>query len=645
MMLILGSALLLAVAPLSASTDAQSAPAQTTQQRFDAASDALARGSWAEAARLFEALESQTANNSRTLAIVRTRRATALFELGRLDEAYSLLQSALPQLPADDSSLAEDRFAGFYMIGRIAERRLDYAEAQRTYRLAAAIPVPASARVGLHRGLIQTQMFDDPGAAVRDADAAIAEVQRALPDNREALGTLYTVKGRALLSLGRHRDARVELQRALRLHGNLTTRVNYADIVNRNDLAMAALLVRDEADARRYLAYTGAGRFERGFLFPHAGIDVPDCGNGVTPQDVAVVEFSVMDDGTIGHALPVYASRTGPWVLDFARGVLNWSFSPDDIRAISPLFRLAARVELRCTERRRSSVLVEQQSGPSAWPEGVREIVANLPVPIARLRESVARTTTADDPRRRLAGQLALATHPAVLRDERLERLRNALDITGSLEAPPEFAVWLALSLAKETRVVPGRESNPAPIDIGPILGHPALRGQPSAIAMIRLAAARMAYRESEDARAQALLAEVRAMPADVQEPFRTEIAELSAALAAASGDMAGAQTAQAGITPGSERCRLLPRARRVRASSNDFPREAMVWGFEGWALQEPTIRPDGTVAQVRTVAAYPPFVFGEAAREIGRRALFEPMAGEAPCAGGLQAVRFMLPR
>jgi outer membrane biosynthesis protein TonB len=90
----------------------------------------------------------------------------------------------------------------------------------------------------------------------------------------------------------------------------------------------------------------------------------------------------------------------------------------------------------------------------------------------------------------------------------------------------------------------------------------------------------------------------------------------------------------------------MAPRLRDSTSNSCDYPIDALRWGFEGWASNEISIRPDGDVAGVRTVMAYPPFVFSESAQRIGARNRYEAtyVPDGQPCVTGWQRVVFALP-
>lgn len=82
------------------------------------------------------------------------------------------------------------------------------------------------------------------------------------------------------------------------------------------------------------------------------GVDIkpPACGGpeGLQPEDVAVIEFSIRDDGSIGLVAPIYSSRKGSAALQFARAVKGWSWPPERVKEIDPFFRALTRLEMRC---------------------------------------------------------------------------------------------------------------------------------------------------------------------------------------------------------------------------------------------------------------------------------------------------------
>jgi outer membrane biosynthesis protein TonB len=106
------------------------------------------------------------------------------------------------------------------------------------------------------------------------------------------------------------------------------------------------------------------------------------------------------------------------------------------------------------------------------------------------------------------------------------------------------------------------------------------------------------------------------------------------AALQRIAGDAAGADTIvkTAGLTRA--QCMLFdvrPVATDRSVSSTDFPDEAMRWGFDGFVRESFDIDATGHVENVRTIVAYPPFVFRSGAeRTVARFRYLAPVVDGA---------------
>lgn len=84
------------------------------------------------------------------------------------------------------------------------------------------------------------------------------------------------------------------------------------------------------------------------------------------------------------------------------------------------------------------------------------------------------------------------------------------------------------------------------------------------------------------------------------------------------------------------------------RIDNSAFPDEAIFWGFSGWAKVAFDITAQGQPANLRTVTAYPPFIFGPATERAIARFRYEPLparAGTIGCSSMTQRVRFVMPR
>lgn len=115
-------------------------------------------------------------------------------------------------------------------------------------------------------------------------------------------------------------------------------------------------------------------------------------------------------------------------------------------------------------------------------------------------------------------------------------------------------------------------------------------------------------------------------------------------------GDVAGAMALITQSSLSADQCSqfdVRPAATNASVSSADFPIEAMRWHFEGFARESFDIAADGHVTNVRTVLAYPPFIFEKATEKaVGRFRFLPPIIDGAPagCSGQGQTINYRLP-
>lgn len=155
-----GASMVAAAALVGSAVNAQ-AP-MTVQQQFDAATALTAGSDKTAALAAWTAFEHRIANNPRTLAVVRIRKAAVLLALDRMDEAAADARVGLAALPPKDASLAEDRFTAQFLLGRIAQDAIDYASAAANYRTAEDIAPDAGGKVAAALGVVETDIFVDP---------------------------------------------------------------------------------------------------------------------------------------------------------------------------------------------------------------------------------------------------------------------------------------------------------------------------------------------------------------------------------------------------------------------------------------------------------------------------------------------------
>lgn len=650
--LLLGAAAL-AMVPMLATADT-TPPAQTIQQAFDAATALQDSGKFADALAAWEKLEPRVATKPRSLAIVRLRKGLALYRLDRRDEAVVATRAALDVLPATEPALRDDRIQGYNVLGKLAEASLDYATAADNYRRAEALAITPIEHLGALRGIVETETFFDSDAAVADltriqpwlADKSVDNVSRA---------TLKRVESQLLLNRGDFAGARAAAGEAVKLLGGLTSKTDLNDVAVRSNYAIAAMMLGDREDARKYMAYTGAGRVQSGSFDPAVQMTPPDCGgdSDLRPDDTAVVEFSIGDDGAIGYAAPVYSSRGGKVALPFARAVRNWSWSPELVKALPAFFRYRARVELRCSTEFPKPSLVDYLDKTLAKWLDQRGIAAPSTRDGADAASLAAeRKELADLEKAKGADSLALVPILHILSRNTVLSLEEAVGFAQREAAI--LAANKAPAMARLPADLKGWQSKSSDSWGGRryfrMLEAAAASGpyaeDPEARAVLRLImsdAARAFDRE----RSLALLDQVAndaALPAE--DGFKVGALIRKASIYAQRGDLAAAKGAYAQTGTTAEQCSLIDSSPRLLGEGGSFPDEAKMWGFEGWVSVQFDVGADGRTINQRAVISYPPFIFSKAGDDTLKTARYEKAFrpdGGIGCGGVTQRVRFTL--
>ena len=638
-----------------AQTPAASAQQPTVQQAFDQASELSAAGKWAEALDAYHALEARV-GSARSKAIVQLRESKALVELGRPDEARPLLATALKALPVGDESLREDRLDALLTIGGLQMSSLDYASAYAAYGQALPLAVDNASKARALVGLIQTGTYVDPQGALPYVVAA----QTLIANPQFEPSTRAVVElpiAQYFLNVGRYKEAKEVASRAVADLGGMTDKIDLRDAAARSDVALAALKLNDADTAREYLAKSGLGPSE-GFGFA-AEMQPPLCGGdaGLRPDDMAVVEFWVGDDGAVIHAAPVYASRSGEVGPEFARAVLEWSWKPEDFKKLPRFYRYNARVELRCsTAFPRPAVTDEVRQGLADWLEE-----KHLPLPLdsgegdaRRLARQRAALAAADA----RGEQDALSTVPllydllsnvVIPADERAHLAERTAAILSASHAPPIARLAADVPLW-QARAAGSRFDAPFVRDLERALRTPDYASDPLARAALQLILADLKARRDRNATVPLLRAISEDTSLEDGHPLKVGALIRLASFEKKAGHMLEARAAfdRTGLT--GEQCAMLdapPRMTSTGASDNSFPQEAMRWGFEGWVATQFDIDARGQTHGQRAIVAYPPFVFTDSATGIVTRTRFAATyrPGETPgCGGFTQRVSYELP-
>lgn len=622
----------------------------TAQVEFDAATALGDKGDHAGALAIWERLEARPKISKRTRAVARARKGRALFALGRTDEAIAAARAGLADLPTTDPTLLDERYETHLALGRMSEAAIDYASAADEYAKAEALGTTPVAKLSALHGLAATQTFIDPVAAGLALDRA-DRLMTGLTADPVVAASFVRRRGLVHLNRGDFAGARLHSARAVKLLGGLTLRLDSNDVSARNDAALAYLLGGDPDKARNYLAYTGAGRMPKGAFDPGTQMTVPDCGGeeGLKPADMAVVEFTVGDDGQVVLATPIYAAGGPPVALAFAREARGWSWSPEQVAAMPKFLRYRARVEMRCsTGFERPSVAGLLAADLDGWlatrgaptaPAGGSDAGR-----VAGQRAALAAAEQAGANGPGLIAALArLSDNSAVPREERHAAAARALALAVAQGAPVNARLSLQLRERTSSVAEPWRNGGPRRL-LNPLLSDPAYAADPRARAALRVLVADAEKKEA----ARTLLAQVRDDEAlAANDPFRVGALVRLASLEHAAGDPAAARAAFASSGLAANQCAIVDKPPKLVRAGGSYPQEAVGWGFEGWTQTQFDIDADGRVRGERAILSYPPFVFSKAGAQTMAGARYEKSFrpdGGLGCGAQTGRVRFQMP-
>jgi len=154
-------------------------------------------------------------------------------------------------------------------------------------------------------------------------------------------------------------------------------------------------LLHQDEKTRKYLAYAGAGHLPNEDWFHGADTDPPVCGPEIAPEDSAVVEFAITDDGRTAGVAPVWASRPGQTGIAFARAVREWRWRPDAVAKLNSFWRESIRIELRCATRPPPLALEEPfEAATRRWLASRKANLATIPAIVRQVSDELAMEMT-----------------------------------------------------------------------------------------------------------------------------------------------------------------------------------------------------------------------------------------------------------
>jgi outer membrane biosynthesis protein TonB len=463
------------------------------QQRFDAATAAVLAGQCAEAIPAFEAIEASGAQRRNPLlaASIDVRKGRCLIKTGRFAEGEAAIRRGLPLLSQKQAEFVGDIAEAHLALGSAAQARFDYDGAAREYQSAVDLTHGEQRVIPLLR-LSQVKMFDRDGRALAAAEEARRLTVSARQFTKRDIASVQTQYARVLLNEGRPKEAYKELKDSLAKQGGLGSKVSASDLATRSDLAIAALQNRDHEGARLYLAYTGAGRMKDTPFTQAAVMDPPVCGGegGLTPDDHAIVEFTLEEDGRVSGVSPIYTTGKRAAALAFARAVSEWSWRAETARKIPLLFRYTTRVELRCARAPEAPALTRPlEEAVEAWLEAKtgrrpawHDMSAAAALPLQEA--SLLKAQGAKDEAGILQAALAMAASPVTAAEKATASLATATAAAEALGAPAPVRSYIKLR-QQQAQAAGGPDAFRK--SLRALLDEPAVLGDPLSAATMRL--------------------------------------------------------------------------------------------------------------------------------------------------------------
>lgn len=624
------------------------------QALFDQATAAMANGDCTKSVSLFEVLEQRKVLPAGSIpeAATATRKGICLVNMGRYAEGEQSIRHGLPVLEKAGQNFTGDMADSMEALGKVAMVSFDYDTAVAAYKRSLSLRT-GGARLPALVLLARATAFDGGQEPLSYSEEALSYYDALPPKQRDkdSMAALHTLHARIFLNQGRVQEGYAELKEALALSGGLTSRTTLSEASMRADLAMAAALAGKKDDARLYLAYTGAGRTKKTFT-RGLSMDPPLCGEetDLRPEDVAVVEFTILDDGSVTGARTIYSRGNRIVAAAFAKAVNSWYWSPDQVKEIPGFYRAATRIEMRCSQSAAESpsVMTPMAGRFEEWldtqlsplnlgytnderTEALRTLLSQKVLDGKPLVRAAALSFLA----RREPGNLVTGSYA----DQALAALAEA-------KAPVEAVNYLRITRVMSQDKAPHKWQ----ATLRDMAAEPSFAADPLSASTALLLAAD-SYRGSRLPDAPAMLQKVASESRLPERHPLRQAARLSLAnMAAAAGDLPTAQRyfASTGLTE--QQCALIgvkPSLRKSGAGSEDYPMEAQRMGFEGWVQLEFDVTADGHTAQARPIVAYPPLIFVEAASAMTKNFRYEASyrpEGGAACNANRETVSFINP-
>jgi hypothetical protein len=347
--------------------------------------------------------------------------------------------------------------------------------------------------------------------------------------------------------------------------------------------------------------------------------------------------------------------------VEFARAVARWSWRKTQLKDLDPFFRVQSRIELRCTNRFKrpqsgnllGTAVARWWNQPGVKPSEVSETLPEAQQLVA-LREELKRRQAENNsaPLATLPTLARLASNGVISSEEGGSYARQAYECALKNGAQGEALAWfLLLDLHYDRTRWQGNIDGRYQQSLARAFKDAAFTDSPQAEAALRIALFDSLNAAARKKEGKAILEPVIESRLEAADPFRVgariRLADLE--YAAGNVDTARQHFEQSGIT--AQQCALVdakPAQTRSGFSPQNYPAEALRWGFSGWTMTEFDISPEGVTQNIRTVVAFPPFVFAASSESGVKQTRYEQSyrpGAERGCVANDLGIRYELRR
>jgi hypothetical protein len=617
--------------------------AETGQQKYERAETALAKGDSATATELFAdlALRMQKSTSLSKYQLL-ARYGDALLLNEEAAEAAVVLEQALDGLnrhaataEAIDSVVEELALSHF--------NSFEYARAAHYYMMLIErlkpkwSTLPRSKRQEYQLAAALAAFWSNDKNADIFLDAVTADIDPATKDNKEFLSYIESTRARFALTRGDKDGAAKYARQAMKLAGGITTQTSLTDRTVRQDAALVAWFAKNKAKFIEYTGMSGAARLgvsEKGVpnknwldsFSNRVNGTMPPCATseGVTPNDVVVIEFAIGKQGQPIKLQPIYSSNWGKIEKPFLQAAQAWSFS-DSVADLSTFWRESYRVALRCQtasadrpsalmmpEKIRASL--ETQSIALGLPADAIDKI-NQPKIFAKVLGAYndIKAERPNDPA--LGPLLFMLLNRSTLRAEKgMSYVAEFHTLTQKNTALDPLFMFGTVSAAMDSKW------------LKELINKAEIQAMSDILAFARAKLGLMYESEKNTKAAEASYQAIIDSPIAAQSPYRL-MALLHLASIVQKKEPAKAAEYFKATSLQPDQCALYDVQPVVkyggRRDSDDF---GFFFESSGWVHTEMDISPTGKSEKVRIVASYPPFLYEQGVQIIYQSMSFQPI-------------------